>query len=148
MHGNAAAEVIKHSKRSKESVEITQEASNMTTAKIFSLCFFITLCCSEIVTSSLLKVKRFLLLSIVYTVKGSFSDGRPGQSEKELLKRSTESADNSNDNNDNDEGFPPFIELLRGRDGRDGRDGDPGPKGVKGDTGLQGATFTFLSYCL
>ena len=145
MHGNAAAEVIKHSKRSKESVEITQEASNMTTAKIFSLCFLITPVCSEIVTSSLLKVKRFLLLSIVYTVKGSFSDGRPGQSEKELLKRSTESADN---NNDKDEGFPPFIELLRGRDGRDGRDGEPGPKGVKGDTGLRGATFTFLSYCL
>ena len=36
----------------------------------------------------MLKVKRFLLLSIVYIVKGSFSDGRPGQSEKELLKRS------------------------------------------------------------
>ena len=61
MHGNAAAEVIKHSERSKESVEITQEASNMTTAKIFSLCFLITLCCSEIVTSSLLKVKRFFV---------------------------------------------------------------------------------------
>ena len=53
MHGNAAAEVIKHSKRSKE---ITQEASNMTTAKIFSLCFFITLCCSEIVNAEGKKV--------------------------------------------------------------------------------------------